>query len=116
MFTSCTSLTKAPELPATSLAPYCYHFMFYGCVSLTKAPELPATKLEELCYSYMFYWCTKLNNVTMLATDVSADACLMSWIDEVSSTGTFIKAKSMTSLPIGASGIPEGWIVEDYKE
>ena len=34
MFSSCTALTKAPELPATTLAPYCYRDMFSGCTSL----------------------------------------------------------------------------------
>ena len=29
--------------------------MFYGCTSLTTAPELPATSLVEWCYHYMFY-------------------------------------------------------------
>jgi hypothetical protein len=45
MFQYCTSLTTAPELPATTLASYCYNQMFYGCTSLTTAPELPATTL-----------------------------------------------------------------------
>ena len=45
MFYDCTHLTKAPELPATTLADKCYFDMFYGCAALTKAPELPATTL-----------------------------------------------------------------------
>ena len=40
--------------------PYCYKYMFYGCTSLTKAPELPATTLANYCYAYMFYGCTGL--------------------------------------------------------
>ena len=43
MFDGCTSLTQAPELPATKLADHCYGNMFFNCTSLTKAPELPAT-------------------------------------------------------------------------
>ena len=49
----------------------------------------------------------------MIATDISAPGCLRSWLYGVSKTGTFIKAKNMNSLPIGASGIPEGWTVID---
>ena len=30
MFNGCTSLTKAPELPATTLATSCYNEMFYN--------------------------------------------------------------------------------------
>ena len=50
MFYSCRSLTKAPELPSTTLANYCYNYMFYNCTSLTQAPELPATTLANNCY------------------------------------------------------------------
>ena len=58
MFFGCTSLTTAPELPATTLAGSCYDGMFYGCTSLTTAPELPATTLADYCYFGMFYGCS----------------------------------------------------------
>jgi hypothetical protein len=45
-----TALTQAPELPATTLADYCYSSMFRDCTSLTQAPELPATTLTNRCY------------------------------------------------------------------
>lgn len=45
IFDGCTSLTKAPQLPARSIKPFCYHSMFYGCTSLKVAPELPAKTL-----------------------------------------------------------------------
>lgn len=35
MFFNCTSLTHAPELPATTLADRCYSNMFEGCINLT---------------------------------------------------------------------------------
>ena len=76
MFYGCTSLTSAPELPATTLAKECYAHMFYGCTSLTTAPELPATRLVDSCYYEMFFNCASLNNITMLATDISPDECL----------------------------------------
>ena len=37
-------------LPTTILTPYCYQHMFQGCTSLTTAPELPATTLADSCY------------------------------------------------------------------
>ena len=46
LFSFCTSLTSAPELPATTLANSCYYTMFRDCTSLTHAPELPATTLS----------------------------------------------------------------------
>ena len=54
MFNACTSLTKAPDLPATTLANNCYRGMFQDCTSLTKAPDLPATTLVNDCYHSMF--------------------------------------------------------------
>ena len=90
--------------------------MFVGCSSLIEAPKLPATTLAKNCYDRMFYRCSKLNNVTMLATDISAADCLYNWMYRVASSGTFTKAASMTSLPSGSSGIPAGWTVVDYTE
>lgn len=55
-----TSLTQAPELPATTLANHCYSDMFNCCTSLTQAPELSATTLASGCYSYMFSDCTNI--------------------------------------------------------
>ena len=116
VFRECNGLTTAPELPAITLAPYCYYAMFHGCDGLTTAPELPATTLAEGCYLSMFLNCKKLDNITMLATDISAPDCLGEWVDGVASTGTFTKAAAMTSLTTGVSGIPEGWTVKNYGE
>ena len=113
MFNGCTALTHAPELPATKLASDCYSDMFSGCTALTQAPELPAATLAEYCYYRMFEGCKNLNQITMLATDISAYCCLSGWLNGVSSTGTFIKAKNMNSLSTGSSGIPKGWTVID---
>lgn len=88
--------------------------MFYGCTSLTQAPVLQATTLYANCYNAMFRGCQKLNSITMLATNISVANCLDNWVNGVASTGTFTKAASMTSLPTGSSGIPDGWTVVDY--
>jgi hypothetical protein len=115
MFEDCSSLTTAPSvLPATTLANDCYCLMFMNCSSLTTAPELPATTLVNYCYGDMFRGCSSLNYIKMLATDISASRCLDNWVLSVANSGTFIKAESMTSLPSGTSGIPNGWTVEDY--
>ena len=113
MFSRCTSLTTAPKLPATTLADSCYQYMFQGCTSLTTAPELPATTLTIECYQKMFNGCEKLSSITMLATNISAPYCLNNWVSGVAETGTFTKAASMTTLPTGVNGIPEGWTVID---
>ena len=115
MFGGCTSLTTAPSnlLPATTLADGCYSGMFTNCTSLTTAPALPATTLANYCYGGMFYGCTNLNYIKCLATDISATDCTNAWVEGVASTGTFVKALSMTSWATGVNGIPEGWTVQD---
>ena len=117
MFSKCARLTKAPELPATTLGVSCYAGMFSKCTSLETAPILKASKLTYESYWNMFYGCSNLKKITMLATDISEDRCLYSWIDGVASTGTFVKHPNMTSLPTGTSGIPSGWtVVNDGEE
>ena len=75
LFKGCTSLTQAPELPATTLAYGCYSNMFYGCTSLTQAPALPATTLESSCYEGMFYNCTALTQAPELPATTLAYGC-----------------------------------------
>ena len=113
MFAGCTSLITATELPATTLADNCYSYMFQNCTSLTTAPELPAAILAEYCYDSMFIGCTSLNYIKCLATDISATDCTNGWVDGVASTGTFVKASSMTSWSTSPYGIPSGWTVQD---
>ena len=113
MFWNCTSLVTAPELPATELAESCYNSMFHGCTSLITAPKLPAITLTESCYSNMFNGCPKLNYIKCLATDISAYSCTSNWVNNVYSKGTFIKHLDMNKWSTGASGIPSGWTVID---
>ncbi len=83
MFHYCSSLTAAPAvLPATTLAEACYRGMFQDCMSLTTAPELPAQTLVSYCYAHMFQLCTKLNSVTCLATSgINQNGSTESWLD-----------------------------------
>ena len=76
LFQSCTNLTHAPTLPATTLTTACYYQMFDGCSALYRAPEeLPATVLAQECYYSMFSHCTSLDqDPFILATEV-ADYC-----------------------------------------
>ena len=67
LFSGCTALSTAPELPAMTLADYCYYFMFNGCSSLTTAPELPAQTLKDRCYCYMFNGCSSLTTAPELS-------------------------------------------------
>ena len=90
MFEGCTSLTEAPELPATVLANQCYKSMFWGCTLLTEAPELPATDLAENCYGQMFAGCTNLAAAPELSATNLANDCY---------NGMFVSCTSLTSAP-----------------
>lgn len=113
MFWGCTSLRNAPYLPATKLARACYQGMFRGCTSLTTAPELSVENLSASCYAEMFSGCTNLNYIKCLATNKSASWCTNNWVVGVSSSGTFIKASSMTGWARGDSGIPNNWTINN---
>ena len=91
LFNDCSVLTSAPELPATTLADYCYRNMFYYCTSLTSAPVLPATTLADLCYGSMFGRCTSLTSAPVLPATTLANSCYDSM---------FSGCKSLTSAPV----------------
>ena len=117
LFLNCTSLVKAPALPATSLSEDCYSNMFDGCQSLTKAPELPATTLARFCYWEMFSRCPSLKEIRVSATTTATDA-LNNWVKDVSATGDFYCDPNATIFPTDSnSGIPSGWTrhnIADY--
>ena len=78
LFSGCRELTSAPELPATTLANYCYYSMFMGCTNLNTAPKLKATTLADYCYYNMFKGCTNLNTAPELPATTLADCCYYS--------------------------------------
>jgi hypothetical protein len=60
MFNGCSSLTQAPELPATTLANYCYNYMFGNCKSpftfTDKTFDEVANLIQEqTILGYIFY-------------------------------------------------------------
>ena len=89
-FKDCKALTRAPDLPATTLAEYCYAGMFSGCTSLVSAPELPATTLAESCYKGMFSGCTSLVSAPELPSTTLAKSCYK---------GMFSGCTSLVSAP-----------------
>ena len=98
MFNGCTSLTKAPELPATTLTEGCYYSMFNECTSLTKAPELPATTLTTSCYANMFQNCTSLTTSPELPATKLASRCYSQMFNNCTSLTTSPKILPATAL------------------
>ena len=100
-----------------SVVSYAFYSLFYRCTSLTKAPVLPATTLESFCYCQMFFGCRSLKKVRVSATTTAAKA-LSSWLYDVSATGDFYCDPNATIFPTDSiSGIPSGWTrrnIADY--
>lgn len=108
LFYNCRNLRDVSELtfPDTT-TPWCYYGMFWN-TRISSSPVLPALTLTDSCYYGMFYECGDLTQIKMLATDISANNCLMMWTTNVFYSGTFIQNYNV-QLPLGENGIPEGW-------
>lgn len=131
-----TSITSAPELPATTLTELCYYYMFFNCKNLTESPVLPATTLAPHCYTSMFCFCENLTAVELPATTL-VDGCYYemflkcdnltsvkvhftewsdateAWFALTSHSGTFY-CPSALPQEFGSSRIPNGWTVENF--
>ena len=109
MFRGCKSLTKAPELPATTLAASCYRSMFSICTSLTQAPELPATTLAASCYSNMFSGCTSLNYIKVGFTNWTPTNATNGWLPD--NSGTFECPQTLIDNTTTRDGstVPASW-------
>ena len=106
MFYGCTSLTTAPALPATALTPSCYNMMFRGCTQLTSAPELPATSLANNCYDMMFHGCTSLTTAPVLPATTLAEACYQHMFNGC----TNLNSITMLATDISASNCLTYWV------
>lgn len=79
MFNSCEKLTEAPEIPATTVAKYSCYSMFQYCKSLITTPAiLPATQLAPYCYAQMFEMCMTQMSVPELPALEMEDGCYFS--------------------------------------
>lgn len=112
MFYGCSRLKAAPALPATVLAKNCYEHMFFGCSQLETAPTLPATILAEGCYKLMFTCCSNLSGIKVYFTDWFNGATLY-WLDQTAEYGTFYCPNSLPQ-DFGSSRIPTNWTVVTF--
>ena len=113
MFQWCTVLTQAPELPATTLTDFCYYYMFNNCTSLTQAPELPAGDLVDSCYSYMFQGCTSLNYVSVGFYNWE-QFTTDDWLPN--NTGTFVCPQTLidNTTDRTTSTVPTSWTMTSF--
>ena len=119
MFSNSTNLTSVPQdllSHITTLEPYCFFSMFSGCTKLAAAPDLPAATLVYDCYESMFK-STGVTSIRCLATNYTVDnndhkQYTEDWMNGVPGSGTFIiKAGADWGTYRGVHGIPSGWTV-----
>ena len=96
MFYESTSLTQAPNLPATTLADSCYSGMFSDCTSLTQAPNLPATTLANSCYDSMFRSCTSLKFSSTQSDEYTQEYRIPSFGDGVEAVNSLFEMFTST--------------------
>lgn len=100
MFSGCTALTTAPELPATELGDYCYAQMFQDCTNLTAIPALPATTLPQGCYHLMFWNCSKIKLSVTKTTEYT-----QAYRIPTKGTGKYaVDATSVSEMFVGTGG------------
>ena len=88
--------------------------MFFGCTSLVRAPYLPASQLAGACYANMFTYCYKLSYIKAGFLNGTAND-LSNWVRGVSATGVYEKPVSSEFNERGGNGIPEGWTIKTYQ-
>ena len=98
----------------TQNARFCY--LFSGCSVLTSAPELPAETLADCCYHEMFLGCTKLSTVTMLAPSdqITSKYASLNWLNDAgtgasSRTLKVQNADAYNALKNTADYLPDIW-------
>ena len=92
MFTS-SGIVHPPELPALILATSCYTTMFAYCADLIETPVLPAPYLSTQCYFAMFRGCSSITSVVLPAAT----------LDSTCYRQMFQDASALSSVEVGFS-------------
>lgn len=110
------------ELPATTLAEFCYSNMFFGCAALVTPPALPATKLENSCYNGMFHNCSSMVTPPALPATELKNNCYQFMFDNCTSLETTPRLPA-TELKYGCynamfkdcTSLKEAWVKANVK-
>lgn len=76
MFSNCTNLKKAHNLPAPTLYNYSYNNMFYNDTSLIRAPEISARHGAQYALMSMFEGCSALVQAPAINLQSGSTGCL----------------------------------------
>ena len=88
--------------------------MFYSCTLLTTAPELPATTLADRCYMNMFMECPKIDRIVWKSSTIPTSPYCDNWLYGTSASGKFEYTDptlDVASIPRNTSGVPAGWSI-----
>lgn len=112
MFEGCTSLDGVVDLSfVTSMSSsYQMYRMFKGCVNITKAILPTLQNVPADAYGNMFDGCLKLNYVVMLSLTIASRWSLAGWLNNVASSGIFVKHIDAT----WTGNVPSNWTVIYY--
>jgi hypothetical protein len=126
-FANCVNLISAKNLVLDFVSDYCFRSLFTGCPNLIEIPKISITDFTEGCFSYMLNGCSSLQNVDVNFTSWDKDSevdsqgnviytsATESWVEGVSSTGTFYKPSALPE-EYSVNRIPEGWTVVNVDE
>ena len=108
-----TSVVDASSLvlPIDEVAAWSYAHMFEGCTSLTKGPQILASSFGYHTCDSMFKNCSSLNYAKCLITS-KASTSTKDWMYGAGQTGTFVKNADYT-WSRGVDGVLTGWTIID---
>ena len=78
------------------MADSCYNHMFSDCTSLTQAPNLPATTLANSCYNGMFRSCTSLKFSSTQSDEYTQEYRIPSFGDGVEAVNSLFEMFTST--------------------
>lgn len=118
LFQNCTSLTDVQglELRADYVPLGTYGFLFYG-TSITKSPQIYASSAAGFGFTRMFFNCYNLNEIKLInwtgSIPNSNTGPFQFWVQGVqTSSGTFYYNGSDASY--GDSAVPNNWTVQSF--
>lgn len=99
-----------PKCESKTVPEYCFIKLFKN-TTITTAPELPATTLANHCYDELFFFCNNLSSIKVFFNDWNSP--IGYWVTNVSPSGIFYCSSKLPQI-FGDCYIPEGWTVETF--
>lgn len=88
---------------------YAFKSLFSGCSSMLSAPELPFKDTGDYSCYQMFYNCSSLGQLITRMTSNTGNNGTYQWLYGVAATGDFYCPQSLVIVSNDPSGIPSGW-------